>query len=297
MNKTQLPKKRILFSYILSLLLLTLLMGLYTSDTMSNIPYALLFVIAVGFALSFAYCAYLILIILIKNTPNKSEERLDETFKTIKRNHYEIFKLSNRFNDLFKTNDENKEEQDKLIENSNKSKATAIEKLNKQLSDQNIMNEELKLEIEKLTKQKDQDNILQLMYNNMGEIIEYFRISKSHAKLSFWLALVSCIIGIILFSFAVIYAVVSNNLTPAIIAASAGAISELFAATSLVVHKKSLEQLNHYYNALHENEMFLSTVYLVGNISYEKRDDIYVEIIRNEMKLRLSKTFPKNKNI
>ncbi len=48
----------------------------------------------------------------------------------------------------------------------------------------------------------------------------------------------------------------------------------------------SLSQLNHYYDALHENEMFLSAVHLVGNLAIDKQDEIYMRIIDNEMKIR-----------
>lgn len=142
---------------------------------------------------------------------------------------------------------------------------------------------------EVLYKQKSQNNILELMFKNLGEIRAYFSISKAHANLSFSLAVINCIIGIILLCLAVYFSLSRPKLQPAIITAIAGAISEVFAATTLVIHKKSLVQLNHYYNALHDNEMFLSTVNLVGNISIEKQDDIYIEIIRNELMVRQEK--------
>lgn len=139
---------------------------------------------------------------------------------------------------------------------------------------------------EAIIKQKGQNNILELMMENMGEIRDYFSISKNHAKLSFGLAIFNCIIGIALLGAAVYFALVNKNIEPAIIAVITGAISELFAATSLIVHKKAITQLNHYYNALHNNEMFLSTVNLVGNISIDKQDEMYIKIIENEMEIR-----------
>jgi flagellar motor component MotA len=148
---------------------------------------------------------------------------------------------------------------------------------------------------EAFIKQKAQRDILELMFDNTGEIRAYFSISKNHARLSFWLAILTCIFGVVLLGLAVHYALTNPKIEPSVIAAIGGAISEVFAATSLVVHKKSLKQLNHYYDALHDNEMFLSTVHLVGNLSIDKQDDIYMEIIKRELDIRYVKATGKSK--
>jgi hypothetical protein len=147
---------------------------------------------------------------------------------------------------------------------------------------------------EALLKQKCQQDILSLMFENMEEIRDYFTISKRQVRLSFALAIINCIVGIILLCLSVYYALTNSESNPAIIAAVAGGISQLFAATSLIVHKKSISQLNHYYNALHDNEMFLSTVNLVGNLGVDKQDEMYIEIIRNELKVRHDKVCGKS---
>ena len=61
------------------------------------------------------------------------------------------------------------------------------------------------------------------------------------------------------------------------------AIVEVIAGTSLIVYKKSLEQLNHYYNSLHNNERFLSIVNIVSKVSPERQDEMYFEIIRSQI--------------
>jgi hypothetical protein len=129
-------------------------------------------------------------------------------------------------------------------------------------------------------------NILLLMLENMQEIRDYFSISKNHARLSFWMAIVNCVAGLVLLGLAVNCALTAAKPDAAILPAAAGAVAEAFAGTSLVVHKKSLTQLNHYYDALHENEMFLSTVQLIGSLSPDRQDDVYIEVIRNELRVR-----------
>lgn len=134
--------------------------------------------------------------------------------------------------------------------------------------------------------QKSQKDTIALMTDNLLEIRGYFGISKRHARLSFWLAIVTCVVGLVLLCLAVNSALTNTETEPAILAAVAGAVAELFAGTSLIVHNRSLNQLNHYYDALHQNEMFLSTVNLVGKLSLDKQDEIYAEIIRNEIATR-----------
>ncbi|MCL2109482.1 MAG: hypothetical protein FWH20_09095 [Oscillospiraceae bacterium] len=213
---------------------------------------------------------------------------------------------SERFNEtktkIMKNSDENMAVFQSFIAHENAQLAanlsknnTKIKDINQKLEEKEKQYEELKTEVrEALIKQRGQKNILELMFDNMEEIRDYFSISKRHAKLSFWLAIINCLVGVVLLSLSVYYALTNPSVTPAVIAASAGAVSELFAATSLVVHQKSLTQLNHYYNALHNNEMFLSTVNLVSNLTLDKQDDILIEIIRNELKVRLNKVATKN---
>ena len=149
-------------------------------------------------------------------------------------------------------------------------------------------------EKEAFFKQKGQRDSIVLMHENTKEIRDYFSISKRHAELSFWLAILNCLVGIVLLCLSVYYALSRPNIEPSILAAVAGAISEIFAAASLNVHKKSLIQLNHYYKALHENEMFLSTLNIVRSLSIEKRDELYIEIIRNELNVRNIKVSANN---
>lgn len=75
----------------------------------------------------------------------------------------------------------------------------------------------------------------------------------------------------------------NTGLGSALIPAIGGAIVEVVAGTSLFVYRQSLDQLNKYYEALHENERFLSVVNITDKISPEKKDEVYMEIIRSQL--------------
>lgn len=124
-------------------------------------------------------------------------------------------------------------------------------------------------------------DILELMLKNMSEINQYYKMSKSHARLSFALAVVFCIFGLLLLAYTV--TLDKQNLQPIIIGMISGTICELFAGTALLVHKSSLSQLNHYYKSLHENERFLSTVNLVGKLSHNLQDEAFCKIIDSSL--------------
>lgn len=150
-------------------------------------------------------------------------------------------------------------------------------------------------ELQKIKKLRQED-IIALMTENTNEINDYFKISKSHAKTSFSLAIVTSIVGVLLLILSISFAIIFDKIEVPIITAISGAIAEVFAGI-LIIHKKSLSQLNHYYNSLHDNERFLSLVFLVNKLSVEKQDEAYFSIIEKEMSIREKALLNSNKPI
>lgn len=129
-------------------------------------------------------------------------------------------------------------------------------------------------------------DILKLMLANMREINDYYVLSKTQAQNAFILAVITCVIGIVLMGVSIFAAFFyTSNVVSAIVPAVGAAIVEVIAATSLFVYKKSLSQLNHYFNSLHSNERFLSIVNIVSKASPEVQDDMYFEIIKSQIGL------------
>lgn len=130
------------------------------------------------------------------------------------------------------------------------------------------------------------ENTLKLMSLNMAEIREFYALSKTMAKKSFILAVIMCILGFIVIASS-IYAIffIDISFVESLIPIIGGTVVELIAGTSLSVYKKSLEQLNQYYESLHNNERYLSLVNLVDRLSDNKKDDTYVNIINSQLEL------------
>lgn len=129
-------------------------------------------------------------------------------------------------------------------------------------------------------------DILELMSLNMREIKEYYILSKTMAKRSFNLSIVMCILGFFTISSSIVGIFLKDiNFMEALVPVIGGSIVEVIAGTSFVVYKKSLEQLNQYFESLHNNERFLSVVSLVSKLTESKKDDVYINIINNQLEI------------
>ena len=132
------------------------------------------------------------------------------------------------------------------------------------------------------------DPLGHLMFN-WNEMKGYYEISRKQASRSFTLACFSCIAGFLIIVFAVISPIIpvfagdKNALVP-VIGTIGGAVTELFAGTTLIVYTKSLRQMNLYHEALAKYQSYLSCVNLAGRLSTEKkRDAVYMKIIETEL--------------
>ncbi|NDO52107.1 hypothetical protein FMM75_22995 [Lachnospiraceae bacterium MD335] len=130
-------------------------------------------------------------------------------------------------------------------------------------------------------------DILAEMLKNHIEIQEYFQISKNQSKFSFYFSICSSVVGIIVVIIAASGIIIFKSLGISIIAAASGAITEIISGIVLWIHNKSALQLNYYYDSLHENEKFLSALNIADKLSEEKREDMYIEIIRKQIDIQL----------
>lgn len=160
------------------------------------------------------------------------------------------------------------------------------EKLNLIQNSQSEKNEEKNNNIINTEELMNGSDILAEMLKNHIEIKEYFRISKNQSKFSFYFSIISSVIGIIVVIIAASGIVVFKNLGISVIAAVSGAITEIISGIVLWIHNKSALQLNYYYDSLHENEKFLSAVNIADKLSEEKREDMYMEIIRKQIDIQ-----------
>ncbi|MCD8020586.1 MAG: hypothetical protein LUF92_13715, partial [Clostridiales bacterium] len=132
-------------------------------------------------------------------------------------------------------------------------------------------------------------NVIKLMRVNLENIRGYYTWSQQQARKSFALAVLMCMLGLVLITIAIVYSLSSEtSIQASMITAIGGVVTELIAGTALVFYRKSMSQLNYYHQALHEDERFLSSVYLLNNFdSDEIKDAMLQEIIRSEIQMNV----------
>lgn len=173
----------------------------------------------------------------------------------------------------------------KLRTNNKTTKSPYTQYLEKRLKELDNLLEQARNNSTPSPKNNKRDIIASMLDTTMG-IDEYFTISKRQAKVSFYFSIVSSSVGLLFLLASIVMAMMMDNITAPIVSAISAAIAELIAGTVFWIHNKSALQLNHYYDALHENEKFLAAINLVGEISEIKKDDILIEIINKQFSIQ-----------
>ncbi len=127
---------------------------------------------------------------------------------------------------------------------------------------------------------------IELLLDNTSELKEHYLINKNQARLSFWFTLLNGVISTFVLCFAIYQILSESDIKSVILIALAGMILGVFSIVGLFIHKNNVIQLNRYYYTLHEKDMFLSAISLVGNLDLNKQDEMYIEIIRSELEVR-----------
>ncbi len=120
---------------------------------------------------------------------------------------------------------------------------------------------------------------------------EFFYVSMQHVRLSYRISIIAALIGLFMVCIA-IYGAIVNSKNMAIIGVTSGAVTEVVAGLVLWIHNKSVMQFNHYYDASHENEKFLSAINMADTLNEQNREEMYIEIIRQQIEVHDAK----NKN-
>lgn len=170
-----------------------------------------------------------------------------------------------------------------LLDELNPSKTNEESNKDKKENKDEIENDDVDKNNTVITEKLEKKDIIALMLKNNDETKEYFKISKNQAKSSFWFSIIACIVGIVMIGISLYGVFKMKDTQFVIIGIVGGAVTELIAGTVLVIHNKSALQLNYYYDALHENEKFLSAINLADKLEDDDKRSMYIEIIRAQI--------------
>lgn len=139
--------------------------------------------------------------------------------------------------------------------------------------------------------QSDYD-VFKLLYKNVRESTEYYIISKRQANKSFTLAIISCILGVLIYicGFVIVSAFDKDII---IFTTIAGSVVELITGLSFWVYNKCIKQLSEYHKRLSSTEKYLTSIQMADKMSDSKKEEMYKWLIQNVILLDLD--YYKNK--
>lgn len=117
---------------------------------------------------------------------------------------------------------------------------------------------------------------------NLNHLTEYYVINKSQARNSFNFSIFAIILGLITIigGIWIFYFRDTQNLQLATISSISGILTEFIGASYLFLYKKTLDQLNYFYDKLTETQNIMLAVKLADSIKIEeKKAEIWVKII------------------
>ena len=125
----------------------------------------------------------------------------------------------------------------------------------------------------------DKDDVQEIAASQIGLLKEFYDLAIRQARHSFIWALVASMAGLVLFVFAVIFVLRSNETDVAVITAVSGAIVEVIAGINFVLYGKTLSQLSTFHDRLDVTQRFLLANSLCERITGDLKDKTRSEVI------------------
>lgn len=129
---------------------------------------------------------------------------------------------------------------------------------------------------------KVKNNVFNTIQLNLNQTTEYYTINKSQAKQSFRASIFAIVIGLITLVVGIWFMFFKENITVATISGISSILLEAIGAMYFYVYKKSLEQLNFFYDKLEKTQDTMVAIELTNNISDNaKKMELQEKLILN----------------
>ncbi len=126
-------------------------------------------------------------------------------------------------------------------------------------------------------------SLAQIWLSKRRENYEYFLIITKQLKLTFALALMSAVFGLLLFAITVCIALAfQEKLLVSLIPAISAAIVEMFSGIILSVHRATLKQVSKLSDGAGREEQMYSAIMLSSSLSPQSKDAVISEILKTE---------------
>ncbi len=126
-------------------------------------------------------------------------------------------------------------------------------------------------------------SLAQIWLSKRRENYEYFMIITKQLKLTFALAVMSAVFGLLLFAITVCIALAfQEKLLVSLIPAISAAIVEMFSGIILSVHRTTLKQVSKLSDDAAREEQLYSAIMLSSSLSPQSKDAVISEILKTE---------------
>ena len=126
-------------------------------------------------------------------------------------------------------------------------------------------------------------SLTQIWLSKRRENDEYFLIVTRQLKLTFALALMSAVFGLLLFAITVCIALAfQEKLLVSLIPAISAAIVEIFSGIILSVHRATLKEVSKLSSEAGREEQMYSALMLSSSLSPQNRDAVISEILKTQ---------------
>lgn len=126
----------------------------------------------------------------------------------------------------------------------------------------------------------EQKSILNIMIENVGELREYYVISKQQARKSFSASLFICFLGIILYLLGIVaYIIFDKNIS--VISVIGGTVVEVISGLFFWLYREATKQLSVYHQRLGSTEKYLIVIQLIKEMPEESQISAYNRLMES----------------
>lgn len=157
-------------------------------------------------------------------------------------------------------------------------------------SDTNKVTASIK-EFSDLLSKNEQIDIIKIMYENVGEMREYYVISKQQANRSFVAALFICFAGVIIYVIGM-FSYIFGGKDINIITIVSGTVIEVISGLFFWLYKNTIKQLEVYHKRLESTEKYLIAYHMIQQVPEERRYEEqrnYINYVLNDNQYQIKK--------
>lgn len=144
-----------------------------------------------------------------------------------------------------------------------------------------------RLAIQEKIRERTSSNIIEIIQLNLNQLDEYYTINKNQARNSFYTSLFLIFLGFLTITFAIVISLSNPNLNISIpvISGISGVLLQFIGGANFFIYRKTLEQVNRFYNNLIKTQDTMLAIELCRQIDDdEKKKNLMEKVVIDLLK-------------